>query len=91
MRIIDPHVHVWKNDPRFPWAPETTNPPTEDATPEMLLQLMADNGVENPKGNVRQTCPAGIPGQGEANFPGQKVYFQPTQDQAHLPAAAGVD
>ena len=46
MRIIDPHVHVWKNDPKFPWAPETTNPPTEDATPEMLLKLMAENGVE---------------------------------------------
>ena len=46
MRIIDPHVHVWKNDPRFPWAPETTSPPTEDATAEMLLELMAANGVE---------------------------------------------
>lgn len=46
MRIIDPHVHVWKNDPRFPWAPETTHPPTEDATPEMLLELMTANGVE---------------------------------------------
>ncbi|MBI1924876.1 amidohydrolase [Candidatus Poribacteria bacterium] len=46
MRIIDPHVHVWKNDPRFPWAPETTHPPTQDATPEMLLELMAANGVE---------------------------------------------
>jgi hypothetical protein len=22
-RIIDPHVHVWKNDPRYPWAKET--------------------------------------------------------------------
>ena len=46
MRIIDPHVHVWKNDPAFPWAPETENPPTEDATGEMLLDLMAANGVE---------------------------------------------
>ena len=46
MRIIDPHVHVWKNDPRYPWAPETTHPPTEDATAEMLLELMAVNGVE---------------------------------------------
>ena len=25
--IIDPHVHVWKNDPRYPWAKETTHPP----------------------------------------------------------------
>ena len=46
MRIIDPHVHIWKNDPRYPWAKETTNPPAEDATPEMLLALMAANGVE---------------------------------------------
>jgi len=44
-RIIDPHVHVWKRDPRFPWAKETTNPPAGDATPEMLLDLMAKNGV----------------------------------------------
>ncbi|MBC7235640.1 MAG: amidohydrolase [Chloroflexi bacterium] len=46
MRIIDPHVHVWKRDPAFPFAPETTNPPKEDATPEMLLELMAQHGVE---------------------------------------------
>jgi L-fuconolactonase len=46
MRIIDPHVHVWKNDPLFPWAPETAHPPAEDATAEMLLDLMAQNGVE---------------------------------------------
>ena len=46
MRIIDPHVHVWKNDPQFPWAPETTNPPEDDATAETLLELMAANDVE---------------------------------------------
>ena len=46
MRIVDPHVHIWKNDPRYPWAKETANPPAEDATPEMLLALMAANGVE---------------------------------------------
>ena len=46
MRIIDPHVHVWKNDPQFPWAPETTHPPEDDATAETLLELMAANGVE---------------------------------------------
>ena len=45
-RIIDPHVHVWVNDPRYPWARETTNPPRRDATPEMLLELMKANGVE---------------------------------------------
>lgn len=46
MRIIDPHVHVWQNDPAFPWATETVNPPEEDRTPEMLLALMEENGVE---------------------------------------------
>lgn len=46
MRIIDPHVHVWQNDPAFPWAKETTHPPKEDRTPEMLLELMEENGVE---------------------------------------------
>ena len=45
MRIIDPHVHVWKNDPKFPWARER-NHPSEDATAEMLLELMEANGVE---------------------------------------------
>ena len=46
MRIIDPHVHVWKSDAAFPWASETTAPPIQDATPEMLLELMGSNGVE---------------------------------------------
>ncbi len=45
-RIIDPHVHVWVNDPRYPWAKETTEPPKKDATPEMLLELMKANQVE---------------------------------------------
>ena len=45
-RIIDPHVHVWKSDPNYPWAKETTRPPEKDATPEMLLELMRQNGVE---------------------------------------------
>jgi len=44
-RIIDPHVHVWVNDPRYPWAKETTAPPKKDATPEMLLALMKANSV----------------------------------------------
>ena len=43
--IIDPHVHVWKHDPRYPWAKETAHPPEKDATPEMLLALMRANGV----------------------------------------------
>src|SRR2546423_7992881 len=44
-RMIDSHVHVWKNDPRFPWA-QGANAPDKDATPEMLLSLMRANGVE---------------------------------------------
>lgn len=42
---IDAHVHVWTHDPRFPWAPETKNPPDRDATAEQLLALMRANGV----------------------------------------------
>ena len=45
-RIIDSHVHVWKNDPRYPWAKETTRPPEKDASAEMLLELMKAHGVE---------------------------------------------
>src|SRR5262245_26331367 len=45
-RIIDPHVHVWKNDPRYPWPKELANPPKEDALPSTLLQLMKAHGVE---------------------------------------------
>lgn len=44
-KIIDPHVHVWRADPAFPWAKETVNPPKKDASPEMLLALMKANGV----------------------------------------------
>ena len=44
-RIVDPHVHVWINDPAYPWAKETTEPPRQDATPDMLLDLMTSNGV----------------------------------------------
>jgi L-fuconolactonase len=43
-RIIDPHVHVWKHDPKYPFA-EGAKPPERDATPEMLLALMKENGV----------------------------------------------
>jgi predicted TIM-barrel fold metal-dependent hydrolase len=44
-RVIDPHVHVWVNDPKYPWAKETAQPPQQDATPETLLALMKANGV----------------------------------------------
>jgi L-fuconolactonase len=43
-RIVDPHVHVWKHDPKYPFA-EGARPPARDATPEMLLDLMKANGV----------------------------------------------
>jgi L-fuconolactonase len=43
-RIIDPHVHVWKHDPRFPFA-EGQRVPDRDATPETLLGLMKAHGV----------------------------------------------
>lgn len=43
--IIDAHVHVWRDDARFPWAPDITDIP-QDATPEMLLQHMAANSVD---------------------------------------------
>ncbi|HTZ76135.1 MAG TPA: amidohydrolase family protein [Candidatus Aquilonibacter sp.] len=43
-RIIDSHVHVWKHDPEYPFAPGA-NVPARDATPETLLALMKANGV----------------------------------------------
>ena len=43
-RILDPHVHVWKHDPAFPFAPGA-RVPERDATPESLLGLMRANGV----------------------------------------------
>ena len=43
-RIIDPHVHVWKHDPEYPFA-AGANVPARDATPETLLGLMKANGV----------------------------------------------
>jgi predicted TIM-barrel fold metal-dependent hydrolase len=46
MRIIDPHVHVWKNDSRYPWPKEVTKPPKDDALPSTLLDLMNAHGVE---------------------------------------------
>ncbi len=43
-RIIDPHVHVWKHDPKYPFA-AGAHVPDRDATPQMLLDLMKANGV----------------------------------------------
>lgn len=42
--MIDSHVHVWKTDPRYPYAMDRKAPP-QDFTAEMLLSLMAANGV----------------------------------------------
>jgi L-fuconolactonase len=42
--IIDPHVHVWKHDPKYPFAKDA-RVPDRDATPETLLGLMKANGV----------------------------------------------
>jgi L-fuconolactonase len=42
--LIDSHVHVWKHDAAFPFA-GGAKPPAEDATAEMLLELMKANGV----------------------------------------------
>ncbi|MGA2119801.1 MAG: amidohydrolase family protein [Bryobacteraceae bacterium] len=43
-RILDPHVHVWKHDPQYPFA-AGAKVPDRDATPEQLLALMKANGV----------------------------------------------
>ena len=43
--VVDSHVHVWKNDPRYPWAPKA-KAPDKDATPEMLIELMKASGVQ---------------------------------------------
>jgi L-fuconolactonase len=43
-RILDPHVHVWKHDPQYPFA-EGAHVPDRDAAPETLLGLMKANGV----------------------------------------------
>jgi L-fuconolactonase len=42
--LIDAHVHVWKHNPTFPFAPGA-NPPAEDASVEQLLELMQANNV----------------------------------------------
>ena len=46
MRIIDPHTHIWINDPAFPWPTEKENPALVDRTAEMLLDLMDRHGVD---------------------------------------------
>jgi L-fuconolactonase len=43
--VIDPHVHVWKHDLQYPFAPGA-QVPNFDATPEALLTLMKANGIQ---------------------------------------------
>lgn len=42
--MIDAHVHVFERSERFPFA-AGAHPPADDASPELLLQLMAANHV----------------------------------------------
>lgn len=42
--MIDSHVHVYKRDPHHPYAPGQKHP-EQDATAEMLIDLMRANGV----------------------------------------------
>src|SRR5262245_41545834 len=45
-RIIDPHVHIWTHNAKYPWAKEAKNPPEDERSVEMLMDLMKVNGVE---------------------------------------------
>ena len=46
-RIVDPHVHVWKNDPRYPVAGRSEiSAATRTPRPEMLLGRMQEHGVD---------------------------------------------
>jgi L-fuconolactonase len=42
--LIDAHVHVWKHDQTYAFAPDA-HPPADDASPEMLLDLIRTNHV----------------------------------------------
>lgn len=46
MPIIDSHVHLWTNNPAFPWADEAIDPPTTEAAPETLLALMQQEAID---------------------------------------------
>jgi L-fuconolactonase len=45
-RIVDSNVHVWKNDPAYPWATDLKDPPKQDALPSALLGLMQTHKVD---------------------------------------------
>ncbi|HLN29096.1 MAG TPA: amidohydrolase family protein [Gemmataceae bacterium] len=42
---IDSHVHIWTRDSKYPFAPEVTDKPRDEALPATLLTLMRANGV----------------------------------------------
>lgn len=46
MPLIDSHVHVWTNDPAFPWAAEAIDPPRSDAHPQTLLESMQEQSID---------------------------------------------
>ncbi len=43
--MVDSHVHVWKADPRYPFAQGASVPVGVDASAESLIALMQANGV----------------------------------------------
>ena len=45
-RIVDAQIHVWINDPRYPWAADSTDRPEQNRTPAMALELMKANRVQ---------------------------------------------
>ena len=45
--IVDSHLHVWSDDhSRYPFAEEIGTGPTQSGSVELLLETMADNGVD---------------------------------------------
>ena len=46
MQMIDTHVHVWTNDPEYPWASKPANTLQYDAHPEALLKVMEEQCIE---------------------------------------------
>lgn len=46
MSTIEPSLHVWVNEPAYPWAQDNARLPLEDASCNMLLEKMARNGIE---------------------------------------------
>ena len=53
--LIDSHVHVWKTDPAFPFAPGV-HPDPADASAETLLDLMHANRSEEHTSELQSPC-----------------------------------